>query len=124
MYNVHRKLRNSIKSRLCTQKIKQMYKIKVIYINKTERTLSPKPPDKTRNAKNMLEHVSKNHQNWTSRREVIKNAIKMLEMLEMLEKCQKCQKYARTSKLELPMNFNAIFKNVKIIKIGLLEAKL
>ena len=27
-------------------------------------------------------------------------------------------------KLELPMNFNAIFKNLKIIKIGLLEAKL
>ena len=29
-----------------------------------------------------------------------------------------------SSKLELPMNFNAIFKNVKIIKIGLLDAKL
>ena len=27
-------------------------------------------------------------------------------------------------KLELPMNFDAIFKNVKIIKIGLLDAKL
>ena len=29
-----------------------------------------------------------------------------------------------SSKLELPMNFNAIFKNVKIIKIGLLDVKL
>ena len=28
-----------------------------------------------------------------------------------------------SSKLELPMNYNAIFKNVKIIKIGL-DAKL
>jgi hypothetical protein len=28
------------------------------------------------------------------------------------------------NKLELPMNFNIVFKNVKIIKIGLLEVKL
>ena len=42
---------------------------------------------------------------------------KMLEMLEILLPHS-------SSKLELPMNFNAIFKNVKIIKIGLLDAKL
>ena len=41
---------------------------------------------------------------------------KMLEMLEILLPHS-------SSKLELPMNFNAIFKNVKIIKIGL-DAKL
>ena len=29
-----------------------------------------------------------------------------------------------SSKLELSMNFNAIFRNVKIIKIGLLDANL
>ena len=41
----------------------------------------------------------------------------MLEMLEILLPHS-------SSKLELPMNFNAIFKNVKIIKIGLLDEKL
>jgi len=29
-----------------------------------------------------------------------------------------------SSKLELQMNFNAIFKNVKIVKIGLIDSKL
>ena len=46
-----------------------------------------------------------------------RNARKMLEMLEILLPHS-------SSKLELPMNFNAIFENVEIIKIGLLDAKL